>query len=59
MMGDYNINTLLNSTRLSSEIHIFAESGYHNMIDKPTRIVDININNFSNQNQNARTKTIS
>ena len=32
MMGDYNINTLLNPTRLSSEIqsfiNIFAESGY-------------------------------
>ena len=36
MIGDYNI---------------FTESGYYNMIDKPTRTVDINI---SNQNQNAR-----
>ena len=58
------INTLLNQTRLSSEIqsfiNIFAESGYYNMIDKSTRIIDIHINkrDFYNQNQNARKKYI-
>ena len=45
---DYNINTLLNPTRLSSEIlsftNILAESAYYNLIDKLTIIVDRCIN---------------